>query len=210
MSAGLDSFEMHMQSLTDAVQFETNELSVAETSIAACGGEEATAEEDLEITSRYLKRDMTAQADIHHVCMTTAQAYEAGTARRGNRLLVRASTLTSADALQRTALLPGPKKCARARLGFGRIVEVPRMMTVKSCSQAWLGRKPAIHGTAFQTIMESDVDISRDLYSNVVLSGGTARFLDIGERLTGELTARAPSAMVVQVQPVCTVRASED
>merc|ERR1712117_874143 len=36
-----------------------------------------------------------------------------------------------------------------------------------------------IHDTSFQSIMKCDVDIRRDLYSNVVLSGGTTMFQGI-------------------------------
>merc|ERR1712164_218223 len=39
-----------------------------------------------------------------------------------------------------------------------------------------------IHDTTFQSIMKCDVDIRKDLYSNVVLSGGTTMFPGIGER----------------------------
>merc|ERR1712194_769215 len=49
-----------------------------------------------------------------------------------------------------------------------------------------------IHDTTFQSIMKCDVDIRKDLYSNVVLSGGTTMFQGIGERMTKELTALAP------------------
>eukprot|EP00406_Dinophysis_acuminata_P027464 CAMPEP_0179351936 /NCGR_PEP_ID=MMETSP0797-20121207/75542_1 /TAXON_ID=47934 /ORGANISM="Dinophysis acuminata, Strain DAEP01" /LENGTH=34 /DNA_ID= /DNA_START= /DNA_END= /DNA_ORIENTATION= len=34
--------------------------------------------------------------------------------------------------------------------------------------------------------MKCDVDIRKDLYSNVVLSGGTTMFAGIGERMTKE------------------------
>ena len=44
-----------------------------------------------------------------------------------------------------------------------------------------------------------DVDIRKDLYANVVLSGGTTMFLGIGERMTKELTALAPSTMKIKV-----------
>merc|ERR1711904_532064 len=37
-----------------------------------------------------------------------------------------------------------------------------------------------IHDTTFQSIMKCDVDIRKDLYSNVVLSGGTTMFQGIG------------------------------
>ena len=55
------------------------------------------------------------------------------------------------------------------------------------------------HDTTFQSIMKCDVDIRKDLYSNVVLSGGTTMFTGIGERMTKELTALAPSTMKIKV-----------
>eukprot|EP01138_Halocafeteria_seosinensis_P014379 gb/GECG01014680.1/.p1 GENE.gb/GECG01014680.1/~~gb/GECG01014680.1/.p1 ORF type:complete len:377 (+),score=40.13 gb/GECG01014680.1/:1-1131(+) len=63
-----------------------------------------------------------------------------------------------------------------------------------------LGKEDAgIHKTMFNTIMKCDVDIRRDLYSNVVLSGGTTMFPGIAERMTKELTALAPAAMKIKV-----------
>jgi len=56
-----------------------------------------------------------------------------------------------------------------------------------------------IHETLFQTIMKCDVDIRKDLYSNIVLSGGTTMFPGIAERLTKELTSLAPAAMKIKV-----------
>jgi len=56
-----------------------------------------------------------------------------------------------------------------------------------------------IHDTTFQSIMKCDVDIRKDLYSNVVMSGGTTMFEGIGERMTKELTALAPSTMKIKV-----------
>ena len=44
-----------------------------------------------------------------------------------------------------------------------------------------------------------DIDIRKDLYANVVLSGGTTMFQGIGERMTKELTALAPSTMKIKV-----------
>jgi actin-related protein len=49
-----------------------------------------------------------------------------------------------------------------------------------------------IHEITFQSIMMCDVDIRRDLYSTVVLSGGTTMFPGVGERMTKELTALVP------------------
>merc|ERR1711976_873561 len=56
-----------------------------------------------------------------------------------------------------------------------------------------------IHDTTFQSVMKCDVDIRKDLYSNVLLSCGTTMFAGIGERMTKELTALAPSTMKIKV-----------
>lgn len=39
----------------------------------------------------------------------------------------------------------------------------------------------------FNSIMKCDVDIRKDLYSNIVLSGGTTMFTGIVERMTKEV-----------------------
>jgi actin beta/gamma 1 len=65
---------------------------------------------------------------------------------------------------------------------------------------SFIGKEAAgIHDTMFQTIMKCDVDIRKDLYSNIVLSGGTTMFNGIAERLTKELTSLAPAAMKIKV-----------
>ena len=56
-----------------------------------------------------------------------------------------------------------------------------------------------IHDTLFQTIMKCDVDIRKDLYANIVLSGGTTMFNQIAERLSKEIVALAPSTMKIKV-----------
>jgi len=56
-----------------------------------------------------------------------------------------------------------------------------------------------IHDCTFQTIMKCDVDIRKDLYANIVLSGGTTMFGGIAERMTKELTSLAPSTMKIKV-----------
>jgi actin beta/gamma 1 len=65
---------------------------------------------------------------------------------------------------------------------------------------SFIGKESSgIHDTTFQSIMKCDVDIRKDLYSNVVLSGGTTMFTGIGERMTKELVALAPSTMKIKV-----------
>lgn len=56
-----------------------------------------------------------------------------------------------------------------------------------------------IHDCTFKTIMKCEVDIRKDLYSNVVLSGGSTMFSGIGERMAKELTALIPATMKVKV-----------
>jgi actin-related protein len=65
---------------------------------------------------------------------------------------------------------------------------------------SFIGKEAAgIHDTLFSTIMKCDVDIRRDLYANIVLSGGTTMFEGIAERLTKEIVALAPSTMKIKV-----------
>eukprot|EP01025_Chloroclados_australasicus_P048515 TRINITY_DN54_c0_g2_i2.p2 TRINITY_DN54_c0_g2~~TRINITY_DN54_c0_g2_i2.p2 ORF type:complete len:377 (-),score=62.42 TRINITY_DN54_c0_g2_i2:1-1131(-) len=56
-----------------------------------------------------------------------------------------------------------------------------------------------IHETTFNSIMKCDVDIRKDLYGNIVLSGGTTMFPGIAERMNKEVTELAPQSMKVKV-----------
>lgn len=51
----------------------------------------------------------------------------------------------------------------------------------------------------FSGILRCDVDIRKDLYSNIVLSGGTTMFPGIADRLQRELVSLAPSTMKIKV-----------
>jgi actin len=56
-----------------------------------------------------------------------------------------------------------------------------------------------IHQLTYQSIMKCDVDIRKDLYGNIVLSGGTTMFDGIADRVSKEVTALAPSSVRVKV-----------
>jgi actin-related protein len=56
-----------------------------------------------------------------------------------------------------------------------------------------------VHEKTFQSIMKCDVDIRKDLYLNVVLSGGTTMFNGIAERMNKELVALAPNTMKIKI-----------
>lgn len=58
---------------------------------------------------------------------------------------------------------------------------------------------PGIHETTFNSIMKCDVDIRKDLYGNIVMSGGTTMFPGIADRMSREITALAPSSMKIKV-----------
>lgn len=52
---------------------------------------------------------------------------------------------------------------------------------------------------SYNSIYKCDLDIRRDLYGNIVLSGGTTMFPGIADRMQKELTALAPSSMKVRI-----------
>ncbi|EFC46662.1 hypothetical protein NAEGRDRAFT_44432 [Naegleria gruberi] len=56
-----------------------------------------------------------------------------------------------------------------------------------------------VHEMAFNSIGKCDIDIRKELYGNVVLSGGNTMFEGIAERMTKELTALAPASMKIKV-----------
>ena len=60
-------------------------------------------------------------------------------------------------------------------------------------------RHGGVHDATYSTIMKCDVDIRKELYSNVVLSGGSTMFPGIGERMQKELLALAPPSIKVKV-----------
>lgn len=47
--------------------------------------------------------------------------------------------------------------------------------------------------------MKCDVDVRKDLYGNIVLSGGSTMFPGIAERLSKDIVALAPSSMKIKV-----------
>jgi len=56
-----------------------------------------------------------------------------------------------------------------------------------------------VHTLTFNSIMKCDVDIRKDLYANIVMSGGTTMFDKMSERLQKEVTNLAPSSMQIKI-----------
>ena len=67
--------------------------------------------------------------------------------------------------------------------------------------------KPSLNGkeydgidrTTYNSILECDIDVRKDLYGNIILSGGTTMFEGMGERLYKEISGMAPPTMKVKV-----------
>eukprot|EP00244_Chara_vulgaris_P005104 TRINITY_DN203_c0_g1_i5.p1 TRINITY_DN203_c0_g1~~TRINITY_DN203_c0_g1_i5.p1 ORF type:complete len:378 (-),score=67.73 TRINITY_DN203_c0_g1_i5:3066-4199(-) len=58
---------------------------------------------------------------------------------------------------------------------------------------------PGIHATTYNSIMKCDVDIRRELYSNIVLSGGSTMFPGISDRMSKEVSTMAPPTLKIKV-----------
>merc|ERR1719373_499708 len=64
----------------------------------------------------------------------------------------------------------------------------------------FLGKEnEGVHGLTYNSIMKCDIDIRKDLYGNIVLSGGSTMFTGIADRMQKEITALAPSTMKIKI-----------
>merc|ERR1712076_251540 len=64
---------------------------------------------------------------------------------------------------------------------------------------SFIGRETGgIHQQTFNSVMQCDIDIRKDLYANTVLSGGSTMFPGIADRMTKELAALAPPTMKIK------------
>ena len=65
---------------------------------------------------------------------------------------------------------------------------------------SFIGMESAgIHETLYNSIMKCDVDIRKDLYANIVLSGGSTIFHGLADRMEKEISALAPPTMKIKV-----------
>jgi actin len=56
-----------------------------------------------------------------------------------------------------------------------------------------------IHETTYSSIMKCDIDIRKDLYANIVLSGGSTMYPGISDRMQKEIIALAPHTMKIKI-----------
>jgi len=65
---------------------------------------------------------------------------------------------------------------------------------------ALIGMEQAgIHELTFDSIMKCDVDIRKDLYANIVMSGGSTMYNGVAERMQKEVKAKAPDSMTIKI-----------
>merc|ERR1712048_229912 len=92
-----------------------------------------------------------------------------------------------------------------------KVYELPDGRTMKVANQRFrcpevlfnpslIGKEAeGVHETTYNTIMKCDVDIRKDLYGNIVMSGGSTMYPGIQDRLTKEMVALAPPPMKIKV-----------
>jgi len=98
----------------------------------------------------------------------------------------------SSVAIEKTYEMPDGAilKIGNERFRCGEALFKPPMIGVEADGVADL---------TYKSIMKCDVDIRRDLYNNIVLSGGTTMLPGIAERMSKDVQALAPSSIKVKV-----------
>jgi len=65
---------------------------------------------------------------------------------------------------------------------------------------SYLGMESSgIHEYVYKSIMKCDIDIRKDLYANIVMSGGSTMFPGVADRLQKEITTMAPSTIKIKM-----------
>jgi len=80
------NYAMLKQSLTDQISTSSKDMVEAKTGLAASKESKATAEGELDVTSKDLKGDIASKQELHHACMQAAQEFEEAVKSRGEEL----------------------------------------------------------------------------------------------------------------------------
>merc|ERR1719199_1978299 len=117
--ADLNNFQMLHQSLTDEVAFANKEMDEAKKSKSESEESKATAEGDLDVTTKDLNNDLAELDELHHNCMTKANDFEAETKSRAEELKALATAkkiIIEATSFSQTSFLQRSKISTRADL----------------------------------------------------------------------------------------------
>merc|ERR1719502_399316 len=85
-NSALQNYQMLKQSLTDEIKFATKDMEKAKKNLAASQEKKATAEGDLDTTSKDLAEDIKVKSTLHQDCMNAAEEFELATKSRGEEL----------------------------------------------------------------------------------------------------------------------------
>jgi len=82
----IQAYQMLAQSLKDEIKYGNQDLDKAKKALATSAEAQATAQGDLDVTSKDLAEDIKDLATLHQDCMTGAEDFEAETKSRGEEL----------------------------------------------------------------------------------------------------------------------------
>merc|ERR1719456_1069461 len=85
-TTALQNYQMLKQSLTDEIKFANKDMDKAKKGLAESQEKKATAEGDLEVTSKDLAEDIKTKSTLHQDCMNAAEEFELSTKSRGEEL----------------------------------------------------------------------------------------------------------------------------
>jgi len=102
------------------------------------------------------------------------------------------STSTSSSAIDKTYELPDGNviTVGSERFRCPEALFKPNMIGIEA---------HGVHETTFNSIGKCDIDVRKDLYGNIVLSGGTTMYEGLPERISKEIQALAPATMKIKV-----------